>query len=209
VKILIADDHAVLREGVKQILADEFPQAQFGEARSTTEALECLRREPWDVLVLDVFMPGRDGLDALQESRRDHPDVPVLVLSSAPEEQLGLRVLRAGASGYVNKRTAPEDLVRAIRKVLAGGKYVTAALAEQLVAGLTRSEARLHEHLSNREFQVMRLLLQGQSLKEIANELSLSVKTVTTFHTRIWDKLHLRNDVELVHYALAHGLMPQ
>jgi len=206
-KILIADDHAVLREGLKQILTEEFPQAEFGQAGTTHETLERLQRERWDVLILDIFMPGRSGLDVLAEVRQSHPRLPVLVLSSAPEEQLALRVLKAGASGYLNKQAAPESLVEAVKKVLAGGKYVSAGLAERLAAELAHPTKRPHELLSDREFQVMRLLVAGKSLKEIAAALSLSVKTVSTFHTRIWEKLRVHNDVELVRYALEHGLV--
>jgi len=206
-RILIADDHAVLREGLKQILTEEFPQAEFGQAGTTHETLERLQRERWDVLILDIFMPGRSGLDVLAEVRQSHPRLPVLVLSSAPEEQLALRVLKAGASGYLNKQAAPESLVEAVKKVLAGGKYVSAGLAERLAAELAHPTKRPHELLSDREFQVMQMLVAGKSLKEIAAELSLSVKTVSTFHTRIWEKLRVHNDVELVRYALEHGLV--
>jgi DNA-binding NarL/FixJ family response regulator len=205
-RILIADDHAVLREGLKQILAEEFPQAVFGEAGTTQETLRFLREQPWDLLVLDIFMPGRSGLEVLQEVRRSQPLLPVLVLSSAPEEQLALRVLKAGASGYLNKQAAPEELVRAVRKVLAGRKYVSPALAELLAEEINRAGRPAHEQLSDREFQVMRLLVAGRTLKEIAAELCLSVKTISTFHTRIRVKLKVQNDVEMVHYALEHRL---
>jgi two-component system, NarL family, invasion response regulator UvrY len=206
-RILIADDHAVLREGLRQILAEAFPDAEFGGAGTTSETLEYLGNRHWDILVLDVFMPGRSGLEVLHEVRQNYPRVPVLVLSSAPEEQLGLRVLKAGASGYLNKQTAPQELVRAVRKILAGGKYITEELAEKLVVGVGRAGRLAHEGLSDREFQVMQLVLAGRSLKEIAGELSLSVKTIRTFHTRLLGKLALKNDVELVHYALEHGLV--
>jgi two-component system invasion response regulator UvrY len=204
--ILIADDHAVLRKGLVQILAEEHPDAHFGEASTTTETLACLSRHRWDVLVLDIFMPGRTGLEVLHEVRRHHPNLPVLVLSSAPEEQLAVRVLKAGASGYLNKQAAPENLALAVRKVLAGGKYVSAALAESLASELSKDGRPPHETLSDREFEVMQLLLAGRSLKEIAAELSLSPKTVSTFHTRIWEKLRVRSDVELVRYAQKHGI---
>jgi two-component system, NarL family, invasion response regulator UvrY len=205
-RILIADDHAVLREGLKQILAEEFPQAVFGEAGTTQETLRFLREQPWDLLVLDIFMPGRSGLEVLQEVRRSQPLLPVLVLSSAPEEQLALRVLRAGASGYLNKQSAPEDLVQAVKKVLAGGKYVSATLAERLASEVGQTVQLPHQKLSDREFQVMQMLVAGQSLKEIAAELCLSVKTISTFHTRILVKLKVQNNVEMVHYALEHRL---
>ncbi len=206
-RILLADDHAVLRQGLKQILLEEFPQAEFRETATTQETLERLSEGPWDVVVLDVFMPGRSGLEVLDGLPQIHPRPPVLVLSSAPEEQLAIRVLRAGASGYLNKQAAPEHLVQAVRKLIQGGKYVSAAVAERLAADAGSAGQMPHERLSDREFQVMRLLVAGKSLKDVAAELSLSVKTISTFHTRIWEKLGVKNDVELVHYALEHRLV--
>lgn len=205
-KILIADDHAVLRAGLVQILAEEYPGAHFGEAATTSETLACLSRHCWDLLVLDIFMPGRSGLEVLHDVRRHYPHLPVLVLSSAPEEQLAVRVLKAGASGYLNKQAAPEHLALAVRKVLAGGKYVSAALAEKLASELCDNGRLLHEKLSDREFEVLQLLLEGHSLKAIAADLALSPKTVSTFHTRIWEKLQVHSDVELAHYAEKHGM---
>ena len=205
-KILIADDHAVLRKGLVQILAEEYPAAQFGEAGTTAEALACLARHSWDVLVLDIFMPGRTGLEVLHDVRTHYPKLPVLVLSSAPEEQLAIRVLKAGANGYLNKQAAPEHLALAVQKVLAGGKYVSPALAEALATELSQDARPPHEKLSDREFEVLQLLLAGRSLKEIAAELSLSPNTVSTFHTRIWEKLGVRSDLELFRYAQEHGM---
>ena len=209
IRILIADDHAVVREGLKQILAEDFPHAEFRGSTTVPDTQEALRGRRWDVLVLDLFMPGGDGLSILQEVRQSHPGLPVLVLSSAPEEQLGMRVLRAGASGYLNKQTAPEHLVQAVRKVLGGGKYVSATLAEQFAAEAGGTGDRLHDRLSDREFEVLRLVTAGRSMKEIAGDLTLSVKTVRTFRARLLEKLHLRNDVDLVHYALQHRLLEQ
>jgi DNA-binding NarL/FixJ family response regulator len=205
-RILLADDHALLRQGMIQILSDEFPDAEFRETGTTQETLECLLQSQWDVVVLDVFMPGRSGLEVLDAVRQMEPRPPVLVLSSAPEEQLAVRVLRSGASGYLNKQAAPDHLVQAVRKIMQGGKYVSASLAERLATEASRASQTPHEKLSDREFQVMRLLVAGKSLKEVATELSLSVKTISTFHTRIWEKLGVKNDVELVHYALEHHL---
>jgi two-component system, NarL family, invasion response regulator UvrY len=205
-RILLADDHTLLREGLKQILAEAFPQAEFGEAGTTAETLECLRSARWDILVLDVFMPGRSGLEVLDEIRRHRPDLPVLVLSSAPEEQMAIRVLKNGASGYLNKQAAAESLVQAVKKVVGGGKYVSEALAERLAAKAGDGALLPHERLSDREFEVMRLIISGKSLKEIAAEFSLSAKTISTFHTRIWQKLGVTNDVDLARYALDHGL---
>ena len=205
-RILIADDHALLRQGLKQNLAEAFPQAEFYETGTTQETMDCINRQALDVVVLDIFMPGRSGLEVLDDIRRNHPSIKVLVLSSAPEEQLGLRVLQGGASGYLNKQAAPEELINAMEKVIHGGKYVSSSLAERLAAEAGRLRQSPHERLSDREFQVMRLLIHGKSLKEIAAELSISAKTFSTFHTRIWEKLGVENDVELLRYALAHGL---
>jgi two-component system, NarL family, invasion response regulator UvrY len=205
-KILIADDHALLRQGLRQNLAEEFPDADFRETGTTQETIEAISRDSFEVIILDVFMPGRSGLEVLDEVQRTNPATKVLVLSSAPAEQLGIRVLRNGANGYLNKQAAPEELINAVRKVLNGGTYVSPALAERLAAEAGRLRQAPHERLSDREFQVMRLLVNGKSLKEIAAELSVSIKTVSTFHTRIWEKLGVSNDVELLRYALAHGL---
>lgn len=206
-RILIADDHAMLRQGLKQILGDEIAGSEFGEAASTAETLQQLRAQPWDVLILDINMPGRNGLDVLKDAHRNYPRLPVLVLSSTPEDQLGVRTLRAGAKGYLNKQSAPEELVNAVHKVLAGGRYLTSTLSEKLAEELARDPARPpHELLSNREFQVFKLLVAGRCVKEIAAELSLSVKTISTFRGRVLDKLRVHNEVELAHYAHAHGL---
>jgi DNA-binding NarL/FixJ family response regulator len=207
-KILIADDHAVLRKGLVMILAEAFPGAEFGEASSEAETLDYLRQQRWDVLILDIFMPGRSGLDVLGEVRQHSVRLPVLVLSSAPEEQLAIRVLKAGASGYLNKQVAPEELAKAVRKVVAGGRYVSAALAEQLAAELGQTDRPPHESLSDREYAVLLRLVAGQSVKAIATDLCLSPKTVSTYHTRIWGKLGVRGDAELVKYALENGLQP-
>jgi DNA-binding NarL/FixJ family response regulator len=205
-KILIADDHAVLRKGLILILAEAFPRAQFGEASTVAETLDCLARQAWDVLVLDIFMPDRSGLEVLYEARQQHARLPVLVLSSAPEEQLAIRVLRAGANGYLNKQAAPEELVRAVSKVVAGGRYVSAAMAERLAAEIGQPERPLHERLSDREYAVLRRLVAGQGIKDIATDLCLSPKTVSTYHTRIWEKLGVHNDAEMIRYALEQGL---
>jgi DNA-binding NarL/FixJ family response regulator len=204
--ILIADDHAMLRQGLKQILIEAFPGAEFRETGTTQETIEFLQGNACDVVVLDLFMPGRSGLEVLETVRRCHPNTPVLVLSSAPEEQLAVRVLRTGASGFLNKQAAPEHLVQAVKKVLSGGRYVSAAVAEKLAREAGRAAQLPHERLSDREFQVMRMIVSGKTLKETAAELSLSIKTISTFHTRIWQKLAIKNDVELVHYALEHHL---
>jgi DNA-binding NarL/FixJ family response regulator len=206
-RILIADDHAMLRGGLKQILALECPGAVFGEASNFQETLARVDKEPWDVLVLDIFMPGRSGLDALREIEVLKPELPVLVLSSAPEEQMAVRVLRAGAAGYLNKRAAPEELARAVKKVAAGGTYASANLGGILAGALAHPSHVPHEQLSDREFQVMLMLASGKIVKEIASDLALSPKTVSTFRTRLMGKLRLQNDVELVRYCLEHNLI--
>ena len=206
-RFLLADDHAVLRAGLIQLLREEFPQAEFGEASTTPETLECLRRERWDVLVLDIFMPGRSGLDVLYEVQRQCPRLPVLVLSSAPEEQLAVRVLKAGARGYLNKQVAPEELVTAVRRVHAGRRYVSVATAERLAAEIAEPDRPPCAGLSDREYGVLRRMASGQSVGEIAADLSLSPKTVSTYHTRIWQKLGVTNDAEMIRYALDHGIV--
>jgi DNA-binding NarL/FixJ family response regulator len=206
-RILIADDHAVLREGLRQILALEFPGAIFGQAGTYQEAMAQVCKEAWDVLVLDIFMPGRSGLDVLREIEANNPELPVLVLSSAPEEQMATRVLRAGAAGYLNKRAAPEELARAVKKVAAGGTYASAKLGEKLAGDLAHPSNAPHEQLSEREFQVMLMVVAGKCIKEIAGELALSPKTVSTFHARLMGKLRLQSDVELVRYTLEHNLV--
>lgn len=206
-KILIADDHIMLRTGLKQILAIEFPGATFGEASTSQETLDLLARQTWDVLVLDIFMPGKSGLDVLRELEQAQPDLPVLVLSSAPEEQMASRVLQAGAEGYLNKQAAPDELAKAVKKIADGGWYVSDKQIDRLASSLANPPATLHDRLSDREFQVMQMLVGGKSIKEIAAELTLSPKTVSTFHTRILEKLRLENDVELVRYAFEHRLV--
>jgi DNA-binding NarL/FixJ family response regulator len=203
----MADDHIVLRQGLKQILAEGFEKAEFGEAGNTQQTLELLAQKHWDVLVLDINMPGRSGLEVLRETRANYPGLPVLVLSSAPEEQLAIRVLKAGAAGYLNKRAAPEELVEALRKLLSGGRYIGSRLAERLAGEIGRSNRPPHERLSDREFQVMQMIATGKSLKEISDTLSLSVKTISTFRGRILQKLDLKTNVDLAHYARDHGLL--
>ncbi|PWU09221.1 MAG: DNA-binding response regulator [Verrucomicrobia bacterium] len=205
-RILLADDHRLLRQGLKQILAEEFPEAEFAETGTTRETLERVRQQAWDVVLLDIFMPGRNGLEVLDEIRQSDKPSPVLVISSAPEEQMARRVLKAGASGYLNKQAAVEHLIQAVKKIATGGRYVSDAMAERLAAEVGRTGGLPHERLSGREFQVMQMIVSGKSLKEIAAELSLSVKTISTFHTRIWEKLGVKNDIELVRYAIEHRL---
>jgi DNA-binding NarL/FixJ family response regulator len=206
VRILIADDHAVLRKGLRQLLAEEYPDVQIGEASTTAETLDLVSSQPWDMLVLDIFMPGRTGLEVLHEVRRHRPDLPVLVLTSAPEEQLAVRMLKAGAAGYLNKRTAPEELIGAAKKILAGGRYVSAELAEQLAIQIAQRPHMSAADLSDREYAVLRMIVAGYAIKEIASEFSISTKTVSTYHVRIWKKFGVKNDVDLVRRAAALGV---
>jgi DNA-binding NarL/FixJ family response regulator len=206
-KILIVDDHAVIHQGLKRILDDEFEGATFGEARHSQEALDLVSRERWDLVILDVDLPGRGGLDVLKQVRAEHPKLPVLMFSMHSEEQFAVRALKAGASGYVAKDSASERLVEAIRKAIRGGRYVSAALAEKLAADLSRDVSPVsHEILSDREFEVMRMIAQGKTTTAIADLLSLSVKTVSTYRARILEKLQLETTSELIRYAIDHGL---
>jgi len=208
IKILIADDHAIVREGLKQIVADTSDMVVAGEAVDGQEVLEQVRKEDWDLVLLDISMPGRGGIDILKELKIEKPKLPVLVLSMYPEEQYAIRALKAGASGYLTKESAPEELIEAIRKVSQGGKYISASLAESLafhVGG--NSEKPLQETLSNREYQVMLMLASGKTVKEIANDLSLSVKTISTNRVRALRKMGMKNNAELTYYAIKHELV--
>lgn len=206
--ILVVDDHAVVRQGVRQILSEQFQEAVVGEAAGAQEMMEQMRTHNWDVVVLDVGMPGKSGLDALKDLKQASPKLPVLVLSAYPEDQLARRMLKAGAAGYLNKDSAPNELVRALRKILGGGKFVSAAVAELLASNLDdHCEKPLHEQLSDREYQVMCLIAVGKSLKEIADDLCVGVSTINTYRARILEKMQLRNNTELTHYALENRLV--
>ncbi len=208
IRILIADDHAILRRGLKEILLREIPDTVCGEAKDAQEVLTQVERHEWDLLILDVTMPGRSGLDALKDLKAVKPKLPVLVLSMHPEDQYGKRVLTAGASGYMNKESAPEELIKAIHKVLAGGHYVSPAMAEKLAAGLHGDDARpIHEILSDREFEVLRMIAAGKTVTQIGEELHLSVTTVSTYRARILEKLNKTTTAELMHYALRNRLV--
>lgn len=207
-KTLIADDHVLFRQGLKGILAAEFEAATFGEAGDVPHLLELVRREHWDLLLLDITMPGRSGLDALKEIRQLRPELPVLVLSMHPEDQFGLRAFRMGAAGYITKTCAAEQLFEAIHRVTNGHKYVSPWLAEQLATALqARTPEPTHESLSDRELEVMLLIAGGKSVKEVASELCLSVKTISTHREHILKKLHLHNNSEIMRYAFQHGLV--
>lgn len=207
-RILITDDHAVVRRGLKQVLEEEFDQVVFGEAQNTREMLEHLQKKAWDVVILDITLPGRSGLEVLGELKLTHPNLPVLVLSMHPEDQYGIRVLKSGASGYMTKESAPDEIVMAIRKVLRGGKYVSPSLAERLAFNLeVNGEKPLHEALSDREYEVMLMIASGKTLTEIAQKLDLSIKTVSTYRTRILEKMKMQNNAELIRYAIKNQLV--
>jgi DNA-binding NarL/FixJ family response regulator len=207
-RILIADDHPIFRAGLKEILAKDADVESIGEADNGHKALELARKQRWDVVVLDITMPGKDGLEVLQELRRERPKLPVLVLSAHPEDQLALRLLKAGAAGYLTKDKAPKVLLSAIRKVLGGGKYVSESLAEKAVFQLaSETTESLHETLSDREFQVMRMIASGKTIKEIGKELFLSVRTVSTYRARVLEKMNMKSNAELIRYALQNKLV--
>lgn len=208
IRILIVDDHAIVRDGLKQIIEDHEDMVVAGEAGDGEEALSRIRREEFDVVLLDISMPGMGGLETLKRSKAEFPELPVLVLSMHPEEQYAIRVLKAGASGYLTKESASDELIAAIRKVAVGRKYVGSSLAERL-AWAVESDARgkLHESLSDREYQVFTMIASGKRIKEIAAELSLSVKTISTYRTRILEKMEMTNNAELMRYAIENGLV--
>ncbi len=207
-RILLADDHAVVRQGVKQILADAFANAMFGEAQNTHELLDLVATERWDIVVLDLTMPGGNGLEALKQLKHSQPQLPVLMLSMYPEDQYAVRTIRAGAAGYLNKESAPEELVTAIRKVLNGGEYVSASVADELVLHARHEDDQpVHKHLSDREYQVLCLIAAGKEVKEISTELSLSAKTISTYRARLLEKMNLKTNAELTHYAIQNNLV--
>lgn len=207
-RVLIADDHAVVRRGLRQVLADESDIKVIGEAQNSQELLTLARRNPCDLIVLDISMPGRNGLDALKELRKEFPKTAILVLSMYPEDQYAVQAFRAGASGYLTKESAPEELVLAIRKVVRGGRYVSATLAEKLALDLSANRnGALHETLSAREFQILCMIGSGKSVTAIADELALSVKTIGTYRARILEKMEMRNNAELIRYAIQNQLV--
>jgi two-component system, NarL family, invasion response regulator UvrY len=207
-RILIADDHPIFRAGVKEILLKEKDVESIGEADTGHKVLELVRKQRWDVVLLDLTMPGKEGLQVLPELRRDRPELPILVLSAHPEDQLALRLLKLGAAGYLTKDKAPEVLLTAIRKVLRGEKYISESLAEKIaldtVSGATES---LHEMLSQREYQVMTMIAAGKTGKEIAKKLFLSVRTVSTYRTRVLEKMKMKTNAELIRYAFQNKLV--
>ncbi|HZM85638.1 MAG TPA: response regulator transcription factor [Blastocatellia bacterium] len=208
IRILIADDHAIVRRGLKQIVSEQADMIVASEAENAREVLDLVRTQKWDVVVLDINMPGRNGLEVLKELKRENPKLPVLILSIHPEEQYGVRVLKAGAAGYLTKDSAPDELVLAIRKVHRGGKYISASLAETLVYELVaKTDGPRHETLSDREYQVMTMIASGKTVGEIGEELSLSVKTISTYRSRVLGKMNMRTNAELTQYAIQNQLL--
>lgn len=206
--ILIADDHAVVRKGLIQILEDFSEINSIDEADDGFEAEDLIRKNHYDLIILDLSMPGRGGLDTLKQIKINNPLLPVLILSIHPEEQYAVRLLKAGASGFLNKASAPEELISAIKKVVAGGKYISTSMAEHLASEIEKDNNDLpHERLSDREYQVMLMIASGKTVSEIAETLNLSVKTISTYRTRILEKMELENNAKLVHYALKHNLL--
>jgi DNA-binding NarL/FixJ family response regulator len=207
-RVLIADDHEIVRHGLRDIFTTRLGKVAVSEAKDAGEAINLLIQKDWDLVLLDINMPGRNGLEVLAEAKRLRPKTPVLVLTAYPEEQFALRAFKVGASGYLTKQSATDELVTAVQRILAGSKYVTASLAERLAVNLGGSDVQApHEALSNRELQVLRLIAVGKSIKETAAELALSEKTVATYRTRISEKAGLKTNVEIARYALKHGLV--
>jgi two-component system invasion response regulator UvrY len=207
-KIIIADDHPIVRAGMKQIISEASDLMVADEAGDGHKLLSKVREENFDVVILDITMPHMDGLDVLKQLKIEKPKLPVIVLSIHPEDQYALRVLKAGASGYVTKASAPDELINAIRKVCGGGKYISPSIAEKLAFQLDAEfEGLPHEALSDREYQVLCMLASGKTATDIADELALSVKTVSTYRARILEKMDMRNNAELIHYAIQNKLV--
>jgi len=207
-RVLIVDDHGLVRRGLKEVFADEFPDLEIGEAENSPEALELITTKEWDIILLDINIPGRNGLEVLEEIKHLRPHIPVLVISAYPEEEFAIRSLKLGASGFLNKGLSSDEVLVAAKKAMAGGKYVTTSLAERLATTLGSDlQHPLHESLSSRELQVLQMLANGKSIKEIAGDLALSEKTVGTYRNRLAKKMGLTTNVELTRYALKNRLV--
>ena len=208
-RILIADDHAVIRRGLKQILLDEYPSADIEEASDAEAAIKKSITGNWDVIISDLSMPGRSGLDLVQHVKQNFPKLPVLILSIHPEEQYAIRALKAGASGYLNKEAAPEELVMAVQRVLQGRKYISPSIAEKMADELDKEKANKasHEFLSDRELDVFKMIAGGTSVTDISEKLSLSITTVSTYRARIMNKMNMKSNADLTRYALENNLI--
>ncbi len=208
IKIIIADDHAIVRKGLKQILEDTLEMIVSDEASNGAELLDKLRQQTFDVVILDITMPGRSGLDILKDIKADYPKLPVLVLSVHREEQYAVRTLKSGAAGYINKKSAPDELIEAIRIVSTGRKYISHSVADTLVTNLEpNADKPLHESLSDREYQVMCMIASGKSVSTISRDLNLSVKTISTFRSHILRKMNMKDNAEITHYAIKNQLV--
>jgi two-component system invasion response regulator UvrY len=208
IRVLIADDHAIFRRGLKETLGEAFPKVIFGEAQTAEETLDCVRKHGWQIVILDISMPGKSGLDILAELKCLRPRLPVLLLSMHPEEQFARRALKAGAAGYLTKESVPEELRVAVQRVLAGGRYVSTTFAEKLAYDLSEgADTPVHELLSDREFQVLRMIASGKTVTQIADEIELSVKTVSTYRARILEKTGMKTTAELIRFALQSHLV--
>lgn len=208
IKVLVADDHPVVRLGLRQMLAETDDVHVAAEASSAQEVMQLVREQRWDIVVLDISLPGGNGIELIAEIRRERPETRVLILTMYSEEQYAVRAIKAGAAGFLNKESAPEKLTEALRKIAGGGRYVSAQLAEALaflLAGESKGEA--HERLSNREFEILKLLASGKTVSQVAHELTLSVKTISTHRTRILKKMNMKTNAELTHYAVRQGLI--
>ena len=206
IKIIIVDDHPVVRRGLRQILLEQPDMEVVDEAENAQEAFKIIHTTDCDVVILDISLPGASGVEILKQLKYEYMKLPVLILSMHPEEQYALRVMKAGASGYLKKDSAPVELAKAIRKIISGGKYVSSSLAEILIADMETSDRPLHEKLSDREFQIMRMIASGKAIKTIAEELCLSEKTVSTYRTRLLEKMHMNANSEIIGYALNNKL---
>lgn len=211
-RVLIADDDAYVRRGLREIILEEYINAEVGEASNAKEAIRLVRKQRserfWDLMVLDISMPGGSGLEVLKEFKNNFRDLPILILSGHSEDEYAVRTLKAGAAGFLTKEAAPEELLTAIKRVLGGGRYISASVAEKLAFNLTNAEAKLpHESLSDRELEILRMIASGKEVGEIATELALSTKTISTYRARLLNKMNLSTNAQLILYSITHGLV--